>query len=97
MGGEGFFCLYFVVFINVLLLLFVLFFSLFFGCFFCLVFERWKEMFYLTTHSTYFVYGYMALGIWHSDSERGNPLPPHGLLFPISSKGYFICIITHTG
>ena len=25
----------------------------------------------------------------HSDSERGNPLPPHGLLFPISSKGYF--------
>ena len=23
----------------------------------------------------------------HSDSERGNPLPPHGLLFPISSKG----------
>ena len=22
----------------------------------------------------------------HSDSERGNPLPPHGLLFPISSK-----------
>ena len=27
----------------------------------------------------------------HSDSERGNPLPPHGLLFPINSKGYFIC------
>ena len=24
----------------------------------------------------------------HSDSERGNPLPTHGLLFPISSKGY---------
>ena len=22
----------------------------------------------------------------HSDSEKGNPLPPHGLLFPISSK-----------
>ena len=22
-----------------------------------------------------------------SDSERGNPLPPHGLLFPISGKG----------
>ena len=29
----------------------------------------------------------------HSDSERGNPLPPHGLLFPINSKGSFICII----
>ena len=27
----------------------------------------------------------------HSDSERGNPLPPHGLLFPISNKGSFIC------
>ena len=24
----------------------------------------------------------------HSNSERGNPLPPHGLLFPISSKGF---------
>ena len=26
----------------------------------------------------------------HSDSERGNPLPPHGLLFPISSKVYLV-------
>ena len=25
----------------------------------------------------------------HSHSEKGNPLPPHGLLFPISSKGSF--------
>ena len=31
----------------------------------------------------------------HSDSERGNPLPPHGLLVPISSKGSFICTIPH--
>ena len=29
----------------------------------------------------------------HSDSEIGNLLPPHGLLFPISSKGSFICTI----
>ena len=28
-----------------------------------------------------------------SDSERGNALPPHGLLFSINSKGYFICKI----
>ena len=41
-----------------------------------------REMFYLTTQSTHFIYGYMAS--YHSDSERGNPLPPHGLLFPIS-------------
>ena len=29
----------------------------------------------------------------HSDSERGNLLPPHGLLFLINSKGSFICTI----
>ena len=33
----------------------------------------------------------------HSDSERGNLLPPHRLLFPISSKVFFICIIPQTG
>ena len=32
----------------------------------------------------------------HSDSKRGNPLPPHGLLFLISSKGSFIYIIPQT-
>ena len=29
----------------------------------------------------------------HTDSERGNPLPPYGLLLPISCKGSFICSI----
>ena len=29
----------------------------------------------------------------HSDSEKGNPLPPHRLLFPINNKGSFICTI----
>ena len=33
----------------------------------------------------------------HSDSERGNLLPPHRLLFPINSKGPFICTIPQTG
>ena len=34
----------------------------------------------------------------HLDSERGNPFPPlHGLLFPISSKGAFICTVPQTG
>ena len=40
-------------------------------------------MFYLTTHSTHFIYGYIASDIMvkdHSDSERGNQLPSHGLL-----------------
>ena len=33
----------------------------------------------------------------HSDHEKGNPLAPHRLLFPINSKGSFICTIPHTG
>ena len=50
-------------------------------------------MFYLTTHSTHFIYGYMVRLVEkdHSDSERGNPLPPHELLFPITGK-FFIYI-----
>ena len=44
------------------------------------------------------IYFYLRLyGVGHmvkdnSDSERGNPLPPPELLFPISSKDYFICL-----
>ena len=56
--------------------------------------KKGKEMFYLTTHST-LIYGYMVSDIIfmvknHSDRERGNLLPPHRLLFLISSKGSFI-------
>ena len=63
--------------------------------------ERRKEMVYLTTYLTHFNYGY-NYGVGHmekdhSDSERGNPLPPHGLLFPINSKDCFICTIPQTG
>ena len=56
-------------------------------------------MFYLTTHSTHFIYGYMASDMVkdHSDSEKGNLLPPHRLLLSINSKGYFICTIPQTG
>ena len=43
------------------------------------------------------LYGVRHMVKDHSDSERGNPLPPHGLLFPISSKGSFICINPQTG
>ena len=45
-------------------------------------------MFHLTTQSTHFIYGYMASD--HSDSEKGNPLPPHRLLFPINSNGFYM-------
>ena len=43
------------------------------------------------------IYGVRHMVKDHSDSERGNPLPPHRLLFPITSKGSFICIIPQTG
>ena len=45
----------------------------------------------------YRLYGVGHMVKDHSDSERGNLLPPHGLLFPINSKGSFICAITQTG
>ena len=49
--------------------------------------------------NTFYVrlYGVSYMVKYHSDSERGNLLPPHVLLFPISSKGSFICIIPQTG
>ena len=52
-------------------------------------------MFYLTMHSTHFIYGYIASDIWLRTNEKGNPLPPHRLLLSINSKGSFICTIPH--
>ena len=43
------------------------------------------------------LYGVRHLVEDQSDSKKGNPLPPHGLLFPSSSKCSFICIIPQTG
>ena len=43
------------------------------------------------------LYGVRHMVKYHSDSEKGNPLPPHGLLFPINSKGSFISTIPQTG
>ena len=37
------------------------------------------------------LYGVRHMVKCPTDSERGNPLPPHGLLFLINSKGSFIC------
>ena len=48
-----------------------------------------KEMFYLTMHSTHFIlrlYGVGHMVKDHSDSERGNPLPPHGLFFQLTAR-----------
>ena len=61
----------------------------------------WKEgnvLFNDTLNAFYLrLYGVRHMVKDHSDSERGNPLPPHWLLFPISNKGSFICIIPQTG
>ena len=43
------------------------------------------------------LYGVRYMVKNQSDMERGNPLPPHRLLFSISSKCSFICIIPQTG
>ena len=48
------------------------------------------------------LYGITHMVKDHSDSEKGNPLPPHRLILSINSKGSFICTIhitdriTHT-
>ena len=42
------------------------------------------------------LYGVRHIVKDYSDSEKENPLPPHRLLFPINSKGSFICTIPQT-
>ena len=61
--------------------------------------EGRKEMFYLTTLNTFYLRlnGIRHMVKDHTDSKKGNLLPSHGLFFPISSKGSFICIISQTG
>ena len=41
----------------------------------------------------FWLYGISHMVKDHSDRKKGNPLPPHRLLFPINSKGSFICTI----
>ena len=58
----------------------------------------WKKMFLFNDALNTFylrLYGVGHMEKDHSDSERGNPLPPHGLLFPIRSKGSFIYTPSH--
>ena len=57
--------------------------------------EGRKEICYLTTHSQHILFTVIRRRTYRKAplSERGNPLPPHGLPFPINSKGTFICTI----
>ena len=61
--------------------------------------ERERNVLFNDALNTFYLqlYGVRYMVKDHSDSERGNLMPPHGLLFPISSKGSFICIIPQTG
>ena len=43
------------------------------------------------------LYGVRHMVKNHSDSKKGNPMPPHRLLLSINSKGSFICTIPQTG
>ena len=54
---------------------------------FLLLFNDALNTFYLR------LYGVRHMVKDHSDSEKGNLLPPHRLLLSINSKGSFICTI----
>ena len=66
--------------------------------------EGRKELFYLTTHSIHFIlrlYGHRHIIKNHSEIERRNPLPPHGLFFSGLQQVLFYMhdatnIISHT-
>ena len=61
--------------------------------------ERERNVLFNDALNTFYLrlYGVRHMVKDHSDSEKGNPLPPHRLLFLISSKGSFICTIPQTG
>ena len=57
--------------------------------------ERERNVLFNDALNTFYLrlYGVRHMVKDHFDSEKGNPLPPHRLLFPISSKGSFICTL----
>ena len=63
--------------------------------------EKQRERNVLFNHAlnTFYLrlYGVRHMVKDHSDSEKGNPLPPHRLHLSINSKGSFICTIPQTG
>ena len=61
--------------------------------------ERERNVLFNDALNTFYLrlYGVRHMVKDHSDSEKGNPLPPHRLLLSINSKGCFICTIPQTG
>ena len=60
--------------------------------------ERERDVLFNDALNTFYLllYGVRHMVKDHSDSEKGNPLPPHRLLLSINSKGSFICTIPQT-
>ena len=58
-------------------------------------YKRERNVLFNDALNTFYLrlYGVRHMVKDHSDSEKGNPLPPHRLLLPINSKGSFICTI----
>ena len=61
--------------------------------------ERERNILFNDALNTFYLrlYGVRHMVKDNSDSEKGNPLPPHRLLLSINSKGSFICTIPQTG
>ena len=61
--------------------------------------ERERNVLFNDALNTFYLrlYGIRHMVKNHSDSDQGNPLPPHRLLLSINSKGSFICTIPQTG
>ena len=61
--------------------------------------ERERNVLFNDALNTFYLrlYGVRHMVKDHSDSEKGNPLPPHRLLLSMNSKGSFICTIPQTG
>ena len=61
--------------------------------------ERERNVLFNDALNTFYLrlYGVRHIVKDHSDSERGNPLPPYWLLLSINSKGSFNCTIPQTG
>ena len=59
--------------------------------------ERERNVLFNDALNTFYLrlYGVRHMVKDHSDSVKGNPLPPHRLLLKINSKGSFICTIPH--
>ena len=61
--------------------------------------ERERNVLFNDALNTFYLrlYGVRHMVKDHSDTEKGNPLPPQRLLLSINSKGSFICTIPQTG